>query len=300
MIKKVLCLLSVLLMATACNAPDVDKGTDYVFQNIDEEFVLLKDTVIVDSFSEFFDDYEYPKSVSGKGILYGDRMSDIAIVTNGYDAKVIIDGMSAEIYCESMYGANIVDLDSDDGFFELALYSEGASADPTVDFIRFDGKEIEPITYYNEEWDYESSGIYGYFEADETDVLSTYGAIWTNRDGTIITSFQNVGFTDKRIALSCFKLSGNEWELKDLTDTIDLSQKYVISEDFAAFFTPLQKVPVSFESEQYLHDFDFEKQINFEKGQEIEIIDFGELYDYYGFYVKSGGEKGVVAFWTGD
>ena len=34
-------------MATACNAPDVDKGTDYVFQNIDEEFVLLKKFVIL-------------------------------------------------------------------------------------------------------------------------------------------------------------------------------------------------------------------------------------------------------------
>ena len=31
-------------------------------------------------------------------------------------------------------------------------------------------------------------------------------------------------------------------------------------------------------------DFDFEKQAEFKMGEKIEIIDFGELYDYYAFY----------------
>ena len=212
MFYKIICIFSVVLVVASCSKKAEVVDTDNVFCNIDDEFVVLSDAVVEDGFSEFFEDYEYPKEISGKGKLYGERVSDIAIVTDGYDTQIIVDGMNYEIYCESMYGANIVDLNINDGFYEIAIYSEGASADPTVDFLRFDGKEIIPITYYNEKWDYEGSGIYGYFGAGEADVLPTYGAVWTNKKGTIITPFQNIGFTDKRIALSCFKLVGNEWK----------------------------------------------------------------------------------------
>ena len=49
-----------------------------------------------------------------------------------------------------------------------------------------------------------------------------------------------------------------------------------------------------------MKEFNFDNMSSFKKGQKIQLIDYGDIYNYYSFYVDIDGEKGVLAFWLGD
>jgi|GEM_PF-4054283 len=315
--KKYFVILALLITLTACTAENNtvsdsvsvsydNQNTDFArienestFLNLDGSFKPLKEALLPSTFPEPCEDYQYPLTITGKGSLYGAVESEITINADSYNVEIVIDGNSTEFYAESFQGADIVDLDTGDDYCELAVYSAGPSMDPTVDFIRYDGEKLIPLVWHDESG-YSSPEIYGYYDADEKDILPTFGAIWTDGKGRIVTSFDNAAFTDKRIALRYLRLEGNNWTEKILEKLSPLSCEFTVSEDFDAFFTPCDAAPASFDNDEFMKNFNFDNMTSFKKGQKIKLIDYGEIYNYYAFYVEIDGEKGVLAFWLGD
>ena len=182
--KSFVLLLALLITLTACTAENNTEVTGITvskanqnttsenienkatFLNLNGSFKPLKEAVLQSTFPEPCENYEYPLTITGEGILYGDIESEITINAKSYDVEIVVDGSSTVIYAESFQGADIVDLDTEDNYCEIAVYSAGPSMDPTVDFIRYDGEKLIPILWHDESG-YSASGIYGYYDADE-------------------------------------------------------------------------------------------------------------------------------------
>ena len=306
------CTLAMLSIALLITAPGcgIDKNpakpakpvekTPRVFANLEDEYVLLSDAVIESTLPPIARGGNASDVVSGEGVLYGEKKSSITVNAETMDATLTVDGVSIPVSLENFLGANIVDLNKEDGINELALYVDGPSADPSVTFVHFDGKTLKPIenVYETDSFTYTSPEIYGEFYADETDVVPTYGAIWTNRKGSIVTSFRNIGFTAPRIALSRFHLIGDSWKEETLSPKVEGTHE--ISETFKTFFTPMENPPVDYGHYSFIEGYDENKMREFKKGEKIEILGYGEMYGFYTFYIKTGNETGVLAFWLGD
>ena len=270
---------------------------DRVFENINEEFVPLQDT-IVDTIVGKTSSYQ-GREFSVKTVLYKEDEVDVSIKYSEYKAFLTVDGKTIEVTAESPVSAHVVDLAEDDDFYEIAIQDEGPSCDPTISFFRYDGSRIIPITC-TYEGGYVSEGVYGWIEGEPTDVEPTYGTVWTNRKGRIINSMQNIGFVNKRIAVSCYDISGSEWVESRLDIYNCLDKEFEISENIDVFYTPSANKPRNYTDTAYTNNFDFEKMVTFEKGEKIKILDIGEFYSHYGLFVEYKGEKAVVVFWIGD
>ncbi|MBQ7960712.1 MAG: hypothetical protein IJ285_05780 [Clostridia bacterium] len=273
--------------------------TTKVFKNLDDEFAPLEEFVVDEIEDEIGTDYE-TMTIKAETVLYRNKKSSISVSFDYSTAYITIDGHTIETYGEAPLALVVVDLDLRDDFRELALCIEGASADPDIAFIRYDGKNIVPIDYYNEEYSFSAPEMYGYLDADKDDILPTYGAIWANGKGRIITSFDNMGFTEDRVAFSCYDIVDNHWVKSDTGGKKDASGEYIIAEDFSAFYTPAEVPPSNLSDMKYMCNYDFEKMKDFKEGETIEIIACERNERYYAFYVEYNGEKGVITFWTGD
>ncbi len=301
-----LLLIALLVTLAGCgiekspNPQTPDEKKPGVFANLEDEYVLLQDAVVESTLPPIASGSNAPAHISGEGVLYGEKKSSISVDTETMDATLTVDGISIPVSLENFLGANIVDLNKDDGFNELALYVDGPSADPSVTFVRFDGKTLKPIenVYEMGSFSYTSPQIYGDFYADEKDVIPTYGAIWTNQKGSIVTSFQSIGFTAPRIALSRFVLSGDAWKEEKLSPKVEGTHE--VSETFKTFFTPMDNPPIDYGHYSFTQGYDDNKMREFKKGEKIEFLGYGEMYNYYSFYIKVGNETGVIAFWLGD
>jgi hypothetical protein len=205
--------------------------------------------------------------------------------------RITVDDSSIDLYCESLESVCMVDLNTNDNFYELALYSTGPSMDPSIDFLHYDGVDIIPVTYDLE------SGLYGDVNADIDDVYPTFGPLWTDKKGRIITSLDNAAFTHTRIAFAYYVLDNHTFKKYDI-EGIKLPYDSVISNDFTAYFTPCENEPDYFENYNYINNSD--KVREFKKGQSVQIISYGKMYQYYAFYVNIDGEKGVLAYFLGD
>ncbi len=271
-----------------------------VFANFVDDFVLLSEAVVSSTLPPIATDGNYPSEVNGEGVLFGDKTVSISVKTDGAGVVVTVDGKTLSFYAENFMGANIVDINKDDNLHELAIYSEGASADPSVAFIRYDGTTLKNIThtYERETFTHTSNNLYGYLDADETDVLPTYGAMWTNQHGYVVTSFQQIGFTSPRLALGYFALENDTWV--EYTIPAETEETYTVGNDFKAFFTPMDNPPVDYAHSSFVQNYDFDAMREFKKGQSIKLLGYGEMYSYYTFYVDIDGEKGDLAFWIGD
>ena len=286
-----------LFVSSGCVLTFNQTQKNQVFENLNEEFVLLKETIVDSPFSTV-EDFTMLKKASSKAVLYDNTPCDIEVEYDGIDLTVKVGGESVTIYAECLCDIKIVDLVEKDNLYEIAVSSDGPSADPSVCFIRYDGSSLTPI--YNKDTEYDYCNIYGDLTANETDVYPTYGAIWTNKKGTLITSFQNIGFTSPRIALSCLELKDNNTWSEALFKEPEFPVTYTISESFDGFFTPMDEAPKDFDDSEFIFGVPFEERTHFGKGDEITILDFGPLYNYYSLYVDYNGIKGVLAFWLGD
>ena len=290
-----------LVMLTACggrNTGNVTEKPESSFLNLGAQFVPMNDALADEPFEALGDDYN-GRTYRADAVLYGDKKGNITVEFEGNDAYISLYGAKYKASIEAPLAINIVDLDTSDEYRELAIWTEGPSADPGVDFFRFNGKEVVPLNFYNSEYDYTSSNIYGFLDADKDDILPTYGAIWTDGKGRVVTSFQNVGFIEKRVALSCFELDGDRWVEKELEPT-GLIGEHTVAGDFKAFFTPSDNSPLDLNNIKYFQNFDPKYVKEFKKGEKIKIIDYAPLYSYYTFYIEYQGERGVIAFWLGD
>lgn len=288
------------------NTNENEQAVGNVFENLKQDYIPLKDAAVESDFPEPNRNFDYPMHLSTEAEMADGKKSRVTVDDSGFtdgEEKVCvdIDGHKVEFWIDSFEGADIVDLDINDNLKELALYADGPSADPTVVFIRYDGSEIHFIEDISDGVRYKE--FYGAFDASEKDVVPFYGALWVNQKGKMITSFQNIGFTDKRIALGGYEIGSDNIAKKIEFDKIDyFPKKYKISEDFRAFFTPTDTSPENIDDERFDCGYDVNNMTDFKKGQNVEIIDYekSDLDGYYSFYVDIDGQKGVLKFWTGD
>lgn len=315
---KIFLTLCILAGACGCYSIPVKENTDdlqntgenvqtgvKVFENLNQHYIPLKEAAVESDFPEPNRDFKYPMHLTTKAELIEGITSEITIEAGKvYDSGKVyvdIDGHKTEYWLDAFEGADIVDLDITDNLKELVLYADGPSADPTVVFIRYDGSDIYFIKEIDDDVIYEE--FYGYFDADEKDVVPFYGALWVNQKGRMITSFQNIGFTDKRIALGGYEIGSDNIAKRVEFDKIDyFPKKYKISEDFQAFFTPTETKPEDMDNEKFMLEYNVENMTEFKKGQSVEIIDYekSDVDGYYSFYVDIDGQKGILRFWTGD
>lgn len=286
--------------AQSSPSPSPTAPAEQVFTNLTDNFVLLSEAVVPSSLPPVVYDGEYPSEVQGEGVLCGDKTVSITLKTDGSDVNVSVDGKSLSFYAENFMGANIVDLKKGDNLYELAVYSEGPSADPSVAFVRYDGTNLKNImrTVSHETFSYTSESLDAFLGADADDILPTYGPLWTNQNGIVITPFQQIGFTTPRIALSYYVLENDTWTEHEVP--IKADETYTVSNDFKAFFTPMDMPPVDYAHFSLVQNYDLEARREFKKGQTMKLLGYGEMHGYYTFYVDIDGEKGVLAFWTGD
>ena len=261
------------------------------FANFDGEFMPLKSSIINSSFVKEEKDNNL-NVYKAEGVFYSGVKSKIKVEEiDGMNVRITIDNSTIDLYCESLESICMVDLNVNDGLNELALYSTGPSMDPTIDFLHYDGKNIIPVTYDS------MSGLYGDINADGDDVYPTFGPLWTDKNGKIVTSFDNAAFAHDRILFSYYTLENHTFK-KGYADGIKLPYNSVISKDFTAYFTPCDREPDYYENYSYINDHN--KQREFKKGQQIQIINYGKMYNYYAFYVNIDGEKGILAYFLGD
>lgn len=267
-----------------------------VFKNLSGDFRPLEEFRIQSDLPE--PDFETKwDRIEATLNLYKEYKYDVVIEVGSVDSVVKIDGKEKVVYAESFVGAELVDIDINDEYKELVLYYDGPSMDPGASFIRYDGEEIIVISDTTD--GYTSTGLYGYFDADEDDVGPTYGAIWADGKGKLVTPFVNFGFVNPRIATGYYEIEDNEYILKT-ADTKDVLGEYEIANDFDAFFTPMDSEPENYEDFKFMKEYSFEDMNHFEEGKKIRILGYGEMYGYYSFFVEYEGEKGVIAFWMGD
>ncbi len=273
------------------------------FENIDDNYIPLKEAVLESDFPEPSMDFNYPIKISCEAELQKGIKSKIELETvDEFTVKINIDGNEAERYMESFEGADIADLNVNDDYLELLLYADGPSMDPSVTIVRYDGETPRVLEIYNEEYDYYNSEFYGYFDGGREDYMPTYGAIWVNQRGRFITSFQNAGFLDKRYAMGCFEIAEDNTVNKLQFEKVDsLLGKHTVLAECNVFFNSIDFPFEEYDEHSALINYNFEETgITLKKGREIEIIDYTELFGYYAFYVDIDGKKGVLTFWLGD
>lgn len=299
--KKVIALLSIILVFSLASCGFNE--TDHVFENINDEFVLLTEAEIPSTLPAPYKAGEgFYEEITGNGVLFGNKKSEISIkATDGMSAVITIDGKQFTIYAEGLEGAQIVDLDTSDNLHELAIYSAGPSMDPTISFIHFDGEKISPIHFTDNDLitSFVQTSMYGYHGGTEDDVNPTYGAVYTNKQGKIINSMQYTGFSNPRFVLSYYELEGDILIRKELsTDNLPIPVTVKARGEIQVFFTPMDNPPENFEASEFFNNFENPKVIHPE--EEFKILGFGKCYNYYAFFVEIENETGVITFWTGD
>ncbi len=294
--KKLSILLVMVLITLALSGCGLNVST---FENIEGNFKPLKEVFIKSDFSNPVEDFNYPKTdYSDNCNLYKNNKYSISVeCEDGYGANIKIGEHSLEVFVEAYTGAAIVDLDTRDDFRELVLFGDGPSADPSANFYRYDGEKIYPLTYYNEEYDYTSEGIYCYFDGDNTDRMPVYGALWVDGKGKAVSSMQNFAIGEKRIAIEYYQLSGDNWQRIKIENPIKTPLEIEACADFGAFFTPTETKPESMYN-FYLTNRDT-TYTEYKKGQKIKILDYEPKY-FLLLYVEVDGKTGVMDFWIGD
>ena len=122
-----------------------DKGN--IIESFSEIDKYIKDYTFDVSYEEDLELGQRVYSIHGKYDLNGDGEADsinAVLITDNEDGSYIeINGMKVELNLYNPTGvANIIDLDSEDGYTEVAIFDDGASGDPAFTFIRYDGTKL--------------------------------------------------------------------------------------------------------------------------------------------------------------
>ena len=107
----------------------------------------IKDYTFDVSYEEDLELGQRVYSIHGKYDLNGDGEADsinAVLITDNEDGSYIeVNGMKVELNLYNPTGAvKIIDLDSEDGYTEVAIFDDGASGDPAFTFIRYDGTKL--------------------------------------------------------------------------------------------------------------------------------------------------------------
>lgn len=267
---------------------DIAGNTGQIFEQLDDKFVPLGE-IILDSDFPKPDFADYPVKISAKHNLYKYSTSDIHIESTNFEQVIRVNNINIKTNMENFTGADIVDLDIKDDYKEIALYAEGPSGDPSIQFLRYDGKKLFSL-----------GEVYGYYDAKRTDAEPCYGAVWVNQKGGLISPWQNIGFTNPRIALAYYVIQGNQLIYKTIAGTPSKEKIFDVNDKFKAWFTPVASEPVNYGNADYMQEYRQDNMKEFKVGQKIKILGLKDNWNYYSFYVEIDGQTGILAFWQGD
>jgi hypothetical protein len=261
----------------------------------DEEYIEIDITDFAD-FKECFIDYSFTVTKNGSeenpssfdvqgefdlnqdGILEEIRMLLIGHVehrSNEIQAYIKVDSQQKEINMDYTTDGEveIIDLDKNDNYFEVACFDEGPSGDPNYKIYRYDGDKL-------------------YYIGD----INTFASALADGKGKVISGFNRSIYFTPSFCSECIMVEDNTFVQKIVAIEEYIGKTYEFSGG-DAYFWPCEEMPEQFEMRwepEYLRRFEV---------CEIRLLDIYQLdnhtLDAY-FVELPDGERGMLYFWIGD
>lgn len=251
------------------------------------------DSLEIENFSkmdEYFKDYtfdvsydknvEYQQiySIHGSYDLNGDGKIDKikAILKSNYedDSYIEINDIKVTLNLGSPSGEiQLIDLDSNDSYIEVAIFDNGPSADPVFSFFRYDGKELYSLG-----------------------TIDRYALL--DGQGRFISWFHLANNFKPQFFSAWGEFKNNGYVITNHDVEQNIGKTYEI--DGAGYFVPLDKNPEDY-FKHVVWELDALREF---KSTKIKLLDIHINQDdrtLNWFYVElPDGEKGLLYFWIGD
>lgn len=189
----------------------------------------------------------------GEYALKGEDKYEIIFTEDYSEGPYIeINGIKKELnWPDSVDNVGIIDVDTSDEYKEIAIFDDGPSGDPSITFVRFDGKEIFEL---------------GIFESGYMD-----HQILFDGKGNIIESSGYLWFLEPTVVSEYSVLSDNSFVSVHVDYKKALSKTYVVLDDTDVAFGESDDSDIE-NGYRYIESLD--DTICLKKGEEIKLIDF--------------------------
>lgn len=259
-------------VSTASTKQSVPTYKDY------KSFTRLHNAKLDCKFKSAYNSNTFSKDYTIKGTydLNQDGKKDkITFRYNGdtLKMKLTINGSTLKDEIPAPETAYVVDVNTKDSYYDLVLYDNGMSDDPTYHFYRYNGKTIKYL------------GAVGSYVA---------GAISFDGKGHVAAKDSFLNKLDAPMLKGYYALKKNKWTYHDFDLSKAEQKEYTISaKRVEAYFAETKKKLDKFEP-----TWSKKQQITLHKGDKITIKKIG---DYEMYEVKlADGRVGVLYFWIGD
>ncbi|HOQ08165.1 MAG TPA: hypothetical protein PLP87_10245, partial [Clostridiales bacterium] len=249
-----------------------------------EDFLALDEFFIYYGFDVHYDEqlefYERVYTIRGTYDMDGDGEEDsiLALINTGYSegSYIEVNGNRLMLDHGNFSGEmQLIDLDSRDSYTEIAVFDDGPSADPLLQFYRYDGEKVYFVGSIDRYSLMDGKGRFiSSFHLASNFHPQFYSAWGEFRNGEYVTTNADVG-----------QYIGKTFEI-----------------DGSGFFVPLDKMPADLSEylEHVLWDWDAVREFS---GTEAKILNIYMNEDdrtLNWFYIELvGGEKGLLYFWIG-
>lgn len=250
-----------MLMAVSlvgCGTTEIAKETEEITTEISNlDYMTIQG---YKSASDVLEDYEFAHEKNdghqvyrGEYALKGEDKYDIIFTEDYSEGPYIeINGIKKELnWPDSVDNVGIIDVDTSDEYKEIAIFDDGPSGDPSITFVRFDGKEIFEL---------------GIFESGYMD-----HQILFDGKGNIIESSGYLWFLEPTVVSEYSVLSDNSFVSVHVDYKKALNKTYVVLDDTDVAFGESDDSDIE-NGYRYIESLD--DTICLKKGEEIKLIDF--------------------------
>ena len=253
-----------------------DKGI--IIENFSEIDNYIKDYTPDVTYEEDLELGQRVYTIDGEYDLDGDGEADkinaVLKADNDDSSFVEVNGMKVALELSNPTGSiNIIDLDRRDNYTEVAVFDDGPSGDPTITFLRYDGRKLYTIGS-----------------------IDRYALM--DGEGKFISWFHLANNFKPQFFSAWGEFKNNEYVITNHDVEQYIGKTYEV--DGTGFFAPLE-----FNPEVYFEHvvWDSENLREF-KATKIKLLDIHIRPDdrtLNWFYVElPDGEKGLLYFWIGD
>lgn len=176
-------------------------------------------------------------------------------------------------YCNPSGQIKMIDLDSKDSYTEIAVFDDGESADPTLMFFRYDGKEVHFVG-----------------SIDQDGLM--------DGDGKFISSFHLSRYFHPQFYSAWGEFKDSQYVLTNHDVKQYIGKTFEVSG--TGFFVPLDNIPKNY-FEYITWDGDTVREFHETKVKilDIYISDLDRTLNWF-FVELPKGERGLLYFWIGD